>query len=501
MKTSRHFFPIRALALGAAFLSGVSVRAIDPPHLTASVCGSCHIPHFSNADLTSVAGNANLCMSCHTPGGSASSKAFVSADQALPWPGLPTGTNAVGTSHRWDANAAGHMVFLGGATTPSTEIIFPSGVYTGAYAKTYTLQITTAGLVGTAQFNWTATAPGGGSGANLLTGTNVLLDAGVLTTFVDGTNVSFQTGDRWNLFVRADLCNPTNLTLLTYTTNGVATCSACHDEHSEAVTPFDPTASAYTGPGTGTNRHFMRVPNNFNQLCNDCHAARNVTNAVAGSHPVEIKISADAKHKLPTQLPLEAGSTNFGCLTCHKIHHGPDADGKLLRLTSSVALCNDCHTLADTASSHFSVTNSATLWPGGKFGSLMPARTDPTDRGTCLNCHPTHGWPTNAANPTIHFDHLLADYQEKFAARATARTGRRQKWFMPTSKRLIAIRSSTPMRCATPAVPSNVRIVTTRTRRRPVRTFTPRPRRRFATPSPTRRRCSAWTAWRSIPAG
>ncbi len=414
MRTSRYFFLVRAAVLVAAMFSGGSVRAIDPPHLTASVCGSCHIPHFSNADLTSVAGNANLCMSCHLAGGAAASSAFVSADQALPWPGLPTGTNAVGTSHRWDANAAGHLVSLGGATTPSTGGIIPSGVYTGAFSKTYTLQIATSGVVGTALFNWTATAPGGGSGASLLTGTNVLLDSGVSLTFVDGTNVSFQIGDRWNLFVRSDLRNPTNAILLTYTTNGVATCSACHDEHSEVVPPFDPAALAYTGPGTGTNRHFMRLTNNFNQLCNDCHAARAVTNAVAGSHPVEIYFVADAKHKLPTRLPLEAGSTNLGCLTCHQIHHGPDADGKLLRLVSSVALCNDCHTLSDTASAHFAVTNSATLWPGGKFGSLMPARTDLGDRGTCLNCHATHGWPTNAANPSMHYEHLLADFQENF---------------------------------------------------------------------------------------
>ena len=422
MNSICHFFLIRAVALAAVVLSGVSVRAVDPPHLTASVCGSCHFPHVAaGADLTTVAGNANLCMSCHTAGGSASTRPFVSADQALPWPGLAAGTSPAGTSHRWDASAAGHLVYLGGAVTPSTGTIFSSGVYTGAYAKTYTLQITTAGAVGTAQFGWSATTPGGGSGANLVTGTNVPLDAGVLLTFVDGTNVSFQTGDRWNLFVRSDLRNPTNAILLQHMTNGVATCSACHDEHSEAMQPFDAAAQPYVTNlagilTSGTNRHFMRVPNNFNQLCNDCHAARNVTNAAAGSHPVGIKFSADTTHKLPTQLPLEVGSTNLGCLTCHKIHHGPDADGKLLLLTNSVTLCNDCHTLSSAATpgAHFAGTNSATLWPGGKYGSLMPARTDPNDRGSCLNCHPAHGWPTNAANPTLHFEHLLADYQENF---------------------------------------------------------------------------------------
>ncbi len=421
MKLTRHFFiPVRAVALAAALLFGAPARAVDPPHLTAAACASCHMAHLNaGLDLTTVAGNANLCLSCHAPGGSASSRAFVSGDQALSWPGLPAGTNAAGTSHRWDAGAAGWLVFLGGAAVPSTGMIISSGVYTGAFAKTYTLSIATGGAVGAARFGWTATVPGGGAGTNVLTGAGVPLDAGLSLTFVDGTNVSFQAGDRWNLFVRSDLRNPTNATLQTYLTNGVLSCSTCHAQHSEAVIPFDPAAQPYvTNPAgaliTGTNRHFMRIANNFNQLCNDCHAVRNVTNAAAGSHPVEIRFGADAKHKLAALLPLEVGSTNPGCLTCHLVHHGPDADGKLLRLTNSVALCNDCHTLSDPASAHFSPTNSATLWPGGKFGSLMPARTDPNDRGTCLNCHATHGWPTNAANPSVHFEHLLADYQENF---------------------------------------------------------------------------------------
>jgi predicted CXXCH cytochrome family protein len=419
MNISRYFSRIRAVALASVIFSGGSALAIDPPHLTTSVCGSCHFPHVAaGADLTTVAGNANLCMSCHSPGGSASVTAFVAADQALPWPGLVSGTSPAGSSHRWDASAAGHLQFLGGATTPSTGTLIPVGVYTNVYAKTYTIQIAAAGVVGSATFNWSATTPGGGSGAGVLTGTNSPLDSGVALQFIDGTNISFQTGDRWYLFVRSDLRNPTNSDVVAHTINGVVTCSACHNEHSELLQPFDPLAQPYltnsTGLISGTNRHFMRVANNFNQLCNDCHAVRNVTNAAAGSHPVELTFSADAKHKMPVILPLELATTNMGCLTCHIIHHGLDADGKTLRLTSSVALCDDCHTLSDITSSHFSTTNSATLWPGGKFGSLMPARTDPNDRGTCLNCHATHGWPTNSVNLTIHYEHLLADYQENF---------------------------------------------------------------------------------------
>ena len=403
------------LALGFSVWMS-SAWAIDPPHNTVADCGSCHMAHHSlGTTLTTKDGNGNLCMSCHTSGGSASSKAFGISDQALPWPGLPTGTNALGTSHRWDSGVAGHLMAQS-ATNLSTGTITPVGAYTGYYAKTYTLQILNSGAVGVAQFSWSAASFGGGAGTNL-TGTNVLLDAGLYLSFADGTNTSFLAGEKWNLFVRPDLRNPTNTDLLVSLMNGAATCSTCHNQHSEAMQPFDSLAQPYTtnlaGTFIGTNRHFMRIANDTHQMCNDCHAPRVVTNAVYGSHPVGIYFATNAYYKRPGLLPVEVGTTNLGCLTCHKIHRAPDGDGKLLQLASSVSLCTDCHTLATTNSAHFSTTNPATLWPGGKFGSLMPARTDLNDRGTCLNCHAVHGWP-DAANPANHYPHLLADYQENF---------------------------------------------------------------------------------------
>ncbi len=262
-------------------------------------------------------------------------------------------------------------------------------------------------------FNWTATTPGGGAGANVITGPAVPLDQGVSVSFRDGTAPSFQLGDRWNLYVLAGLRQPTNAIMLPHLTNGVATCSACHDEHSQELTPFDPTAPAYSGSGTGAGRHFMRVSNDHHQMCLDCHASHNVTNSAAGSHPVEIRLPTDAAHKNPTLLPLEATTANLGCLTCHDVHRSPVSDARLLRLTNSVAVCVDCHVQSDTLTpaAHLDATNSATLWPGGRYGSLMPARTSPADRGTCLNCHPVHGWP-DTASPTNHYPRLLADFEE-----------------------------------------------------------------------------------------
>jgi len=397
-----------------AWKTTLPLMAIDPPHATTAACAACHKPHLAaGGDLNAVAGNPNLCMSCHQAGGTAANRPFAARDQALPWPGLPAGTNAIGTSHRWDANAAGHIAFLGGATTASTGTIVPSGVYTGAYAKTYTITIATAGAVGSAQFGWTATSPGGGSGANVLTATNVALDQGVQVSFINGSGTSFQLNDRWNLYVRSDLRNPTNTVMRAHMVNGVVYCSACHDQHSQSLTPFDPAAPVYGGAGTGNGRHFMRVNNDHDQMCKDCHNARNVTNSIAGSHPVAITVPADANHKAPTSLPLEKTNATIGCLTCHQVHHSSVSDARLLRLTNNISVCIDCHTQSDTATpaAHLATTNTATLWPGGKNGSLMPARTSPGDSGSCLNCHPVHGWP-DAANPTNSYPKLLADFEE-----------------------------------------------------------------------------------------
>jgi predicted CXXCH cytochrome family protein len=401
---------LRVIVLGVSTLA-LPLLAGDAPHDFTADCESCHITHnAADAQLINVKGNANLCISCHTAGGQASTHPFATADQALPWPGLPSGTNAFGTSHRWDANAAGHVTFLGGTSTGQIE---PSGVYTGVYPKTVTITITNAGNSGSARFNWTATTPGGGSGINLLTGTNVALTEGVAISFLDGSSTSFQVNDQWNLYLRPDLRNPTNATLLLHMTNGVAYCSACHDQHLQVRTPFDPAAPPYSSTNSVVGRHFMRIDNDSDQMCLDCHASRNVTNSAFGSHPVEITVATNAYYKSPSVLPREKATNKIACLTCHQVHYAVDNDGALLRLTNTVALCVDCHNLADTNSpaAHLVSTNSNMLWPGGQYGSLLPARTDTTLRGSCLNCHTVHGW-TDAANPTNHYPVLLADREE-----------------------------------------------------------------------------------------
>ena len=407
----------------AAALLPATVFATDPPHTDGNdYCSSCHLVHRSlGAPLFKVpGGNVNLCQSCHVPGGTASTQAMLNSDQAMPAPGLPPGTVPTGNSHRWDSSASGRVVYLGGAATPSVGAVLSSGTNSGPYAQTYTLTIASAGDVGAARFNWSVTIPGGGYatnaiggfGNNLLTGTNVALTNGISVTFASATNSFYQVNDQWQILVRAGLRHPTNTDLLANLPGGQMMCSTCHNPHSQANSPFDPTAPAYTN-GFGEGRHYQAMDNRFDQMCLDCHAARGVTNSILGSHPVIIPITTNAYYRAPASLPLTASGSCVACETCHDVHLAPDNDGNLVRMTNRLAFCTECHTLADTTTPgrHLNVTNSA-LWPGGRTNcSTFPPITDTTLRGACENCHQAHGWPM-ATNTALVFPKLLVDQEE-----------------------------------------------------------------------------------------
>lgn len=406
----------RALGLILALvlaLAGTS-QAVDPPHLV-NACAGCHMTHSSlGQNLTSRAGNANLCTSCHVAGGSAFTTPFADADQAMGWLLTSIRVLPAGTSHRWDSGIAGRAVFSGGAPVRSTGTLTPTGVYTGAFTRSYTITISASGNVSVARFDWTATAPVA-SRTGVLTGPTVPLSDGLSVAFQNSTNaadVSFRVGDIWRLYVVAGLSLSTNAVIALAMTNGV-TCSACHDEHSQAREPFDSSAPAYGGSGTGNGRHNLRFDNNTDQFCVECHRPHDATNAVSGTHPVGVSVTSALFYRVPAGLPMDKTTGKMRCSTCHAVHYSASTDGTLLRTTNSMSLCVACHTLANTATpaSHLNATSSATLWPGGQYGSILPARSATGDRGSCGNCHFVHGWPSTNA-PSVRYPSLLVDREE-----------------------------------------------------------------------------------------
>lgn len=396
---------LHVLVLLAALGVPASLRAQDTPHdATTSVqCTSCHNIHGGpGTSLTSGPGNANLCRSCHMAGGLASGKPMNPAAQAFPSSTIPLVAPKGGNSHRWNSGPAGHLEFLGGAGVASTGTLAPLGAYGGVYPKTYTLTVTSTGAAGATTFAWEATLPGGGSGTGLVTGANVPLDEGVSVQFTGASANAFQAGDAWTLQVRPGLRAPVDPVMAGKLENGQIMCSTCHDPHSQEFLPFDPAARR------GGSNHFMRITNDTGQMCSDCHAARAVTSAAAGSHPVGVGIPAGA-YKSPDNLPLDATLNQVQCQTCHQVHNGPTTDGSLLRTKDVTILCSDCHTLADTGATarHMSPILGV-IWPGGQYGSTFPAKVDASQRGSCANCHQPHGWP-DAAHPASVYPNLLVE--------------------------------------------------------------------------------------------
>ena len=405
--------PLSLLAILTAAVSS-AVLAQDAPHsaVNSIACRDCHLSHDDPAaQIYNPLGNQNLCLSCHQVGGSAGGNALTKLDQAVPATGLPAGVTAGGSSHRWDSNPSGRAVWLGDRSLAGADgAIIAGGTYTGPYARTYLITITTAGTARSAKFDWAASGPNGAMGTNLTAGSAVAIESGLTLTFLNWrAGTAFRAGDQWRVFARPDLIQPTEVDMQWTMVSQVASCSTCHDQHSQEKEPFEAGAPAWTSPESGNGRHCLRLDNDANQLCAQCHAPRFVSSAAQGSHPVGVTVPTNSTLHPPTTLPLGKNDQKVYCSTCHQMHGSPLADGSLLRAGSQNALCGECHAFADAnpSAAHLSAM-SGVLWPGGQYGSLFPAVPNPVDRGACGNCHQAHGWP-DSANPTNDYPSLLVE--------------------------------------------------------------------------------------------
>ncbi len=135
-------------------------------------------------------------------------------------------------------------------------------------------------------------------------------------------------------------------------------CATCHDQHSsDADSPY------------------LRMVNDHDQMCKECHAARDEGLGELGTHPVGFDYPGGSG-EFPVDgsvTPLEIKGGNVECQTCHATHHADsggandgEGDGMLLRDANDESLCLTCHT------EHVGHT------PGGPW------------QPTCGDCHVTH---------------------------------------------------------------------------------------------------------------
>lgn len=187
-----------------------------------------------------------------------------------------------------------------------------------------------------------------------------------------GVVKQYQTSHRWSgsdMVPRAGAQPPLQAAMTSGSLRGRAggelACVRCHNQHSNA------------------NGSFLRVANDRDQLCLDCHRSRNVGSHLQGSHPVNIDYNA------------AAGSFSRPPQNANPANGSSDLGAQLVK-TGNVLVCSTCHGV------HFSDSRSSTADGAAQFASLSSGdgyllRTDRRGAAVaageadttniCTNCH------------------------------------------------------------------------------------------------------------------
>ena len=196
------------------------------------------------------------------------------------------------------------------------------------------------------------------------------------TYSTSGINGQYRTSHRWDgsdtvpaAGAKPPLQSAMTSSSLRDRSGGQLACVRCHNQHSNA------------------NGSFLRVANNRDQLCLDCHRSRNVSSHLQGSHPVSVNYSSSAAAKpgLYNKKPVNANSAN------------PTSDlGSRLISTGNTLLCSTCHGVHYTDSRSSTVDgkdNFANLSSGDGFilrtdrRGVKVAASQQDKINLCTNCH------------------------------------------------------------------------------------------------------------------
>ncbi|KAF0220458.1 MAG: cytochrome C family [Geobacteraceae bacterium] len=146
-------------------------------------------------------------------------------------------------------------------------------------------------------------------------------------------------------------------------TVGSIACSRCHNPHSQTFKPF------------------LRIANDRDQMCLDCHRIRNTRSHDAGTHPVNFNYTGAAS--LVKVKPAEFNNP--------PLNSNPSNPTSAMKLTDGTVLCTTCHWV------HYTDSSSATFDGYSTYNMLKPSdgyllRTDlrgatATALNICSNCH------------------------------------------------------------------------------------------------------------------
>jgi len=192
------------------------------------------------------------------------------------------------------------------------------------------------------------------------------------------TGTLYQTSHNWNGpdTVPAAGAQPPQFAAMTSTgtgnklrarTGNNLACVRCHNQHDN------------------TNKPFLRMANDRDQMCLDCHRSRNQRSHMTGTHPVNFNYTG-ATSKVKTN----PAQFNTPPVNANPANPTSDLNARLTRTGGSL-VCSTCHGV------HYSDSSSATFDNNSGFNALKPSdgsllRTDlhganADDLNICTNCH------------------------------------------------------------------------------------------------------------------
>ena len=282
---SKKYFHIIISLAGVVILLFIgSVLAVDKQHGTPAngKCNDCHSSASVNPSKLK-ASDSNLCFYCHVTGGLGGvdpnrigeNKPFQESDQAV--------VGVSGDSHGWST-----FMPIANNADNAYGLRFLYRCSTGNPAHTTQSACTTGGgtwmpmnvLIERSLQKFGECRKNEGTGNILYCSTgNDAHNTKALCDAANGTWVSNQTTCE----------SASNRTNFSSRWKPLATCSSCHMAHVHTYNPWDPSAPAtYTTGGEG--RKFLRMHNNLNQLCEECHYWMRPTTTYNGISRTNVKV-------------------------------------------------------------------------------------------------------------------------------------------------------------------------------------------------------------------
>lgn len=319
---NKYSYIISGLVVAVVLILISSVMAIDKQHGGSGngKCVDCHTSTGALGPSKTKFLNENLCYACHVQGGQGgmdpgrvgSNKQFYRCDQANKVDDITCETHPTRfTSHSWDTflpithnpnNTDGlRAVYSCSTGNPLHNTSSACTAAGGTWIPMNSLLTRQLSKFGECRKN-----EGTGNILYCTTG-NDAHNTRELCTAAGGT---------W-VYSQATCETSANRTNFSARWKALGTCAVCHNVHYHSRQPWNPFAQTYvtysggeTTLGAGDGRQFMRMDNQTNQMCEECHYWMKSGTTYAGTTPTNVKVYDGNKKSHPVNINLATIAAN-----------------------------------------------------------------------------------------------------------------------------------------------------------------------------------------------